>query len=150
MQLFVNKSWYILLKSAFFQICNNAGHCHCLNGFRCPRCDKLGPGGSVDSGMGCQNESESINRFNKTTSSFNESKPINRINKTRSSVNASDPINRIIKTTSSVNEGKPTSRINKTTIRANENERINKINETTPTKSVNKSTSCLPFLYAVQ
>ena len=63
-------SWYLLLKSAIFlQTCNNAGNCHCSNGFSCPRCDKQGLGGSVDSGMGCQNvnESETINKINKTT-----------------------------------------------------------------------------------
>ena len=48
--------------AVLLQICNNAGHCHCPNGFRCPRCDKPGPGGSVDSGMGCHIESEPINK----------------------------------------------------------------------------------------
>ena len=53
----------LFLKIAvLLQVCNNAGHCHCPNGFRCPRCDKPGPGGSVDSGMGCHIESEPINK----------------------------------------------------------------------------------------
>jgi cbb3-type cytochrome oxidase subunit 3 len=37
-------------------VCNENGHCHCNQGWRCPNCTEAydGPGGSIDNGLSCQ------------------------------------------------------------------------------------------------
>lgn len=44
----------LMLKFFVQQVCNNNGNCHCKQGYACPYCELAGPGGSFDSGQGCQ------------------------------------------------------------------------------------------------
>lgn len=55
-KVFKNNTYWLSKYQYFVQVCNNNGNCHCPAGFACPDCRYLGPGGSLDSGQGCVNQ----------------------------------------------------------------------------------------------